>query len=195
MICGSRSRREVLVSSPLCRSLSDIFFLRLPVASVVSFQVLFKGNEAGNTRFFGQNTTQAKCGVEIFPKTVGLTFYFQSPLPYLCTWTQRLMPKERPSGGKKIRATNEMGNFREVLEMHYRLLFHSFGIAPSTCDSSGRKEVAQRIALPSEKFRWKKSMACSMLLASGVLQGGATEHESGRWSLRRRLLSCGRMCK
>ena len=26
MICGSRSRREVLVSSPLCRSLSDIFF-------------------------------------------------------------------------------------------------------------------------------------------------------------------------
>ena len=30
------------------------FFLRLPVASVVSFQVPFKGGEAGNTRFLGK---------------------------------------------------------------------------------------------------------------------------------------------
>ena len=37
---------------------SDIFFLRLPVASVVSFQVPFKGGEAGNTRFFGKRMTK-----------------------------------------------------------------------------------------------------------------------------------------
>ena len=36
---------------------SDIF-LRLPVASVVSFQVPFKGGEAGNTRFFGKRMTK-----------------------------------------------------------------------------------------------------------------------------------------
>jgi hypothetical protein len=60
------------------------FFLRLPVASVVSFQVLFKGSEAGNTRFFGKILPN---GVEIFSKTEGSTFYFQSPLPYLCTCT------------------------------------------------------------------------------------------------------------
>jgi hypothetical protein len=34
------------------------FFLRLPVASVVSFQVPFKGGEAGNTRFFGKRMTK-----------------------------------------------------------------------------------------------------------------------------------------
>lgn len=60
------------------------FFLRLPVASVVSFQVPFKGGEAGNTRFFGKILPN---GVEIFSKTEGSTFYFQSPLPYLCTCT------------------------------------------------------------------------------------------------------------
>lgn len=60
------------------------FFLRLPVASVVSFQVPFKGGEAGNTRFFGKILPN---GVEIFSKTEGSTFYFQSSLPYLCTCT------------------------------------------------------------------------------------------------------------
>ena len=67
-----------------CRSLFRHFFLRLPVASVVSFQVPFKGGEAGNTRFFGKILPN---GVEIFSKTEGSTFYFQSPLPYLCTCT------------------------------------------------------------------------------------------------------------
>jgi len=32
--------------------------LRLPVASVVSFQVPFKGGEAGNTRFSGKRMTK-----------------------------------------------------------------------------------------------------------------------------------------
>jgi hypothetical protein len=46
--------------------------------------VPFKGGEAGNTRFFGKILPN---GVEIFSKTEGSTFYFQSPLPYLCTCT------------------------------------------------------------------------------------------------------------
>lgn len=78
------SAAEVFVSSPFYRSLFRHFFLRLPVASVVSFQVPFKGGEAGNTRFFGKILPN---GVEIFSKTEGSTFYFQSPLPYLCTCT------------------------------------------------------------------------------------------------------------
>lgn len=76
IICGSRNRREVLVSSPLCRSLFRHFFLRLPVASVVSFQVPFKGGEAGNTRFFGINTTQ-RCGD--FPENRRLDLLFPKP--------------------------------------------------------------------------------------------------------------------
>ena len=56
----------------------------MALCMVVSFQVPFKGGEAGNTRFFGKILPN---GVEIFSKTEGSTFYFQSPLPYLCTCT------------------------------------------------------------------------------------------------------------
>jgi hypothetical protein len=96
------------------------FFLRLPVASVVSFQVPFKGGEAGNTRFFGKILPN---GVEIFSKTEGSTFYFQSPLPYLCTCTITIDAIGKTMWRKENQSGNEMINFCEVFGLHdYRIL-------------------------------------------------------------------------
>ena len=91
------------------------FFLRLPVASVVSFQVPFKGGEAGNTRFFGKILPN---GVEIFSKTEGSTFYFQSPLPYLCTCTITIDAIGKTMWRKENQSGNEMINFREVFGLY-----------------------------------------------------------------------------
>lgn len=97
------------------------FFLRLPVASVVSFQVPFKGGEAGNTRFFGKILPN---GVEIFSKTEGSTFYFQSPLPYLCTCTITVDAKRKDLvEERKSERQMKNRNFTEVFGLYdYRIL-------------------------------------------------------------------------
>ena len=62
-------------------------------------------------------------GVEIFSKTEGSTFYFQSPLPYLCTCTITIDAIGKTMWRKENQSGNEMINFCEVFGLHdYRIL-------------------------------------------------------------------------
>ena len=104
------------------------------------------------------------------------------------------MPKERPSGGKKIRATNEMRNFSEVLGLHdYRIFISRKWIYHLAFISREWKRIQNGTAI--REIPMKEEYGLSMLLISGFLQGCAIKHESGHWSLRRWLLSCGGICK
>ena len=127
------------------------FFLRLPVASVVSFQVPFKGGEAGNTRFIGKILPN---GVEIFSKTEGSTFYFQSPLPYLCTCTITIDAIGKTMWRKENQSGNEMINFCEVFGLHdYRILISEKWIQLRLANVLEKWKSHIRMAHSSEKFR------------------------------------------
>ena len=105
-------------------------------------------------------------GVEIFLKTEGSTFYFQSPAAIpLHLHDNGWCQKERPCGGTKIRAANENRNFTEVFGLHdYRILISEKWIQLRLTNVLGKWKSHTRMAQPSEKFRWKKSMACPCFL-------------------------------
>ena len=158
---------------------SDIFFWRLPVASVVSFQVPFKGGEAGNTRFFGKILPN---GVEIFSKTEGSTFYFQSPLPYLCTCTITVDAKRKdPVEERKSERQMKIETSRKFLDctiIAYPFLRNGYNYC--LANVFRKMEIAYKNGTAFREIPVKEEYGLSMLLASGFLQGCAAKHESGR---------------
>lgn len=155
------------------------FFLRLPVASVVSFQVPFKGGEAGNTRFFGKILPN---GVEIFSKTKGSTFYFQSPLPYLCTCTitvdakrKDLVEERKSERQMKIETSRK---FLDCTIIAYSFLRNGYNYC--LANVFRKMGIAYKNGTSIREIPMKEEYGLSMLLASGFLQGCAAKHESGR---------------
>jgi len=153
--------------------------LRLPVASVVSFQVPFKGGEAGNTRFFGKILPN---GVEIFSKTEGSTFYFQSPLPYLCTCTitvdakrKDLVEERKSERQMKIETSRK---FLDCTIIAYSFLRNGYNYC--LANVFRKMEIAYKNGTAFREIPMKEEYGLSMLLASGFLQGCAAKHESGR---------------
>ena len=119
-ICGSGNWREVLVSSPFCRSLFRHFFCVFLSHRSFRFRCL---SRAARLEIQGFSDKILPNGVEIFSKTEGSTFYFQSPLPYLCTCTITIDAKGKTMWRKENQSGNEMRNFTEVLGLHdYRIL-------------------------------------------------------------------------
>lgn len=105
-------------------------------------------------------------GVEIFSKTEGSTFYFQSPLPYLCTCTitvdakrKDLVEERKSERQMKIETSRKFWTARlshtHFWEMDTITVLQVF---------LGKWKSHTRMAQPSEKFRWKKSMACPCFL-------------------------------
>lgn len=72
-------------------------------------------------RIFRKNTTQ-RCGD--FSKTEGSTFYFQSPLPYLCTCTITVDAKRKdPVEERKSERQMKIETSRKFLDLYdYRIL-------------------------------------------------------------------------
>jgi hypothetical protein len=139
--------------------------------------VPFKGGEAGNTRFFGKILPN---GVEIFSKTEGSTFYFQSPLPYLCTCTITIDAIGKTMWRKENQSGNEMINFCEVFGVHdYRILISEKWIQLRLANVFRKMEIAYKNGTAFREIPMKEEYGLSMLLASGFLQGCAAKHESG----------------
>ena len=153
----------------------------------------FKGGEAGNTRFWGKILPN---GVEIFSKTEGLTFYFQSPLPYLCTCTITVDAKRKDHvEERKSERQMKIETSRKFLDctiIAYSFLINGYNFVLQT---SWKMEIAYKNGTSIREIPMKEEYGLSMLLASGFLQGCAAKHESGRWGLHQWLLSCGGVCK
>ena len=135
-------------------------------------------------------------GVEIFSKTEGSTFYFQSPLPYLCTCTitvdakrKDLVEERKSERQMKIETSRK---FLDCTIIAYPFLRNGYNFVLQT---SWKMEIAYKNGTSIREIPMKEEYGLSMLLASGFLQGCAAKHESGRWGLHQWLLSCGGVCK
>lgn len=135
-------------------------------------------------------------GVEIFSKTEGSTFYFQSPLPYLCTCTitvdakrKDLVEERKSERQMKIETSRK---FLDCTSIAYPFLINGYNFVLQT---SWKMEIAYKNGTSIREIPMKEEYGLSMLLASGFLQGCAAKHESGRWGLHQWLLSCGGVCK
>ena len=135
-------------------------------------------------------------GVEIFSKTEGSTFYFQSPLPYLCTCTitvdakrKDLVEERKSERQMKIETSRK---FLDCTIIAYPFLINGYNFVLQT---SWKMEIAYKNGTAFREIPVKEEYGLSMLLASGFLQGCAAKHESGRWGLHQWLLSCGGVCK
>ena len=135
-------------------------------------------------------------GVEIFLKTEGSTFYFQSPLPYLCTCTitvdakrKDLVEERKSERQMKIETSRK---FLDCTIIAYPFLINGYNFVLQT---SWKMEIAYKNGTAIKEIPMKEEYGLSMLLASGFLQGCAAKHESGRWGLHQWLLSCGGVCK
>lgn len=135
-------------------------------------------------------------GVEIFSKTEGLTFYFQSPLPYLCTCTITVDAKRKDHvEERKSERQMKIETSRKFLDctiIAYSFLINGYNFVLQT---SWKMEIAYKNGTSIREIPMKEEYGLSMLLASGFLQGCAAKHESGRWGLHQWLLSCGGVCK
>lgn len=135
-------------------------------------------------------------GVEIFSKTEGSTFYFQSPLPYLCTCTITVDAKRKdPVEERKSERQMKIETSRKFLDctiIAYPFLINGYNFVLQT---SWKMEIAYKNGTAFREIPMKEEYGLSMLLASGFLQGCAAKHESGRWGLHQWLLSCGGVCK
>ena len=140
-----------------------------------------------------KNTTQ-RCGDFFENRRLDLLFPKPAAIPLHLHdngWCQ----KERPCGGKKIRAANENRNFTEVFGLHdYRILISEKWIQ-LVLQTSWKMEIAYKNGTAIREIPMKEEYGLSMLLASGFLQGCAAKHESGHWGLHQWLLSCGGVCK
>ena len=127
-----------------------------------------------------------KCS-RIFPKPAAIPLHLHDN-----GWCQ----KERPCGGKKIRAANENRNFTEVFGLHdYRILISEKWIQLLSCKCFRKMKIAFKNGTAFREIPVKEEYGLSMLLASGFLQGCAAKYESGRWGLHQWFLSCGGVCK
>ena len=104
--------------------------------------------------------------MEIFSKTEGSTFYFQSPLPYLCTCTITVDAKRKdPVEERKSERQMKIETSRKFLDC--TIIAYSFlrnGYNYCLANVLGKWKSHSRMAQPSEKFRCKKSMACPCFL-------------------------------
>ena len=146
------------------------------------------------SRILGKNTTQ-RCGDFFENRRLDLLFPKPAAIPLHLHdngWCQ----KERPCGGKRIRATNENRNFTEILDC--TIIAYSFlrnGYNYCLASVFRKMEIAYKNGTAFREIPVKEEYGLSMLLASGFLQGCAAKHESGRWGLHQWLLSCGGVCK
>ena len=135
-------------------------------------------------------------GVEIFSKTEGSTFYFQSPLPYLCTCTITVDAKRKDHvEERKSERQMKIETSRKFLDctvIAYPFLRNGYNFVLQTSWKNGNR-IQDGTAF--REIPVKEEYGLSMLLASGFLQGCAAKHESGRWGLHQWLLSCGGVCK
>ena len=141
-----------------------------------------------------KNTTQ-RCGDFFENRRLDLLFPKPAAIPLHLHdngWCQ----KERPCGGKKIRAANENRNFTEVLDC--TIIAYSFlrnGYKYCFAYVFRKMEIAYNNGTAIREIPMQEEYGLSMLLASGFLQGCAAKHESGRWGLHQWLLSCDGVCK
>ena len=166
----------------------------LPLLRLNTYKSLILSYSADYRRIFGKNTTQ-RCGDFFENRRLDLLFPKPAAIPLHLHdngWCQ----KERPCGGKKIRAANENWNFTEVFGLHdYRILISEKWIQLLSCKCFWKMEISYKNGTAIREIPMKEEYGLSMLLASGFLQGCAAKHESGRWGLHQWLLSCGGVCK
>lgn len=135
----------------------------LPLLRLNTYKSLILSYSADYKEFSGKILPN---GVEIFSKTEGSTFYFQSPLPYLCTCTitvdakrKDLVEERKSERQMKIETSRKFWTARlshtHFWEMDTITVLQVF---------LGKWKSHTRMAQPSEKFRWKKSMACPCFL-------------------------------
>ena len=121
-------------------------------------------------------------GVEIFSKTEGSTFYFQSPLPYLCTCTITVDAKRKDLvEERKSERQMKIETSRKFLDC--TIIAYSFlrnGYKYSLANVFRKMEIAYKNGTAFREIPMKEEYGLSMLLASGFLQGCAAKHESGR---------------
>ena len=165
----------------------------LPLLRLNTYKSLILSYSADYRRIFRKNTTQ-RCGDFFENRRLDLLFPKPAAIPLHLHdngWCQ----KERPCGGKKIRAANENRNFTEVFGLYdYRILISEKWIQrrlTNVLKNGNRIQNGTAI----REIPVKEEYGLSMLLASGFLQGCAAKHESGRWGLHQWLLSCGGVCK
>lgn len=121
-------------------------------------------------------------GVEIFSKTEGSTFYFQSPLPYLCTCTITVDAKRKDHvEERKSERQMKIETSRKFLDC--TIIAYSFlrnGYNYCLANVFRKMEIAYKNGTAFREIPMKEEYGLSMLLASGFLQGCAAKHESGR---------------
>ena len=117
--------------------------------------------------------------MEIFSKTEGSTFYFQSPLPYLCTCTitidaQRkdLVEERKSERQMKIETSRK---FLDCTIIAYSFLRNGYNYCLAYVFR--KMEIAYKNGTAFREFPMKEEYGLSMFLASGILQGCAAKHE------------------
>ncbi len=134
--------------------------------------------DKGHVSFFGKILPN---GVEIFSKTEGSTFYFQSPLPYLCTCTitvdakrKDLVEERKSERQMKIETSRK---FLDCTIIAYSFLRNGYNYC--LANVFRKMEIAYKNGTAIREIPMKEEYGLSMLLASGFLQGCAAKHESG----------------
>ena len=120
--------------------------------------------------------------MEIFSKTEGSTFYFQSPLPYLCTCTITVDAKRKDHvEERKSERQMKIETSRKFLDctvIAYPFLRNGYNYC--FANVFRKMEIAYKNGTAFREIPMKEEYGLSMLLASGFLQGCAAKHESGR---------------
>ena len=154
----------------------------LPLLRLNTYKSLILSYSADYRRIFGKILPN---GVEIFSKTEGSTFYFQSPLPYLCTCTITVDAKRKDHvEERKSERQMKIETSRKFLDC--TIIAYSFlrnGYNYCLANVFRKMEIAYKNGTAFREIPMKEEYGLSMLLASGFLQGCAAKHESGRWGL------------
>lgn len=150
----------------------------LPLLRLNTYKSLILSYSADYKEFFGKILPN---GVEIFSKTEGSTFYFQSPLPYLCTCTITVDAKRKdPVEERKSERQMKIETSRKFLDC--TIIAYSFlrnGYNYCLANVFRKMEIAYKNGTAFREIPMKEEYGLSMLLASGFLQGCAAKHESG----------------
>lgn len=188
--------RCAIISAPFSFSPLHIclrFHAAFRTASVCHFRCWGKGKDGiRNTNFLSKNLHALSGvvfyrkilpnGVEIFSKTEGSTFYFQSPLPYLCTCTITVDAKRKDHvEERKSERQMKIETSRKFLDC--TIIAYSFlrnGYNYCLANIFRKMEIAYKNGTAFREIPVKEEYGLSMLLASGFLQGCAAKHESGR---------------
>ena len=104
----------------------------LPLLRLNTYKSLILSYSADYKEFFGKILPN---GVEIFSKTEGSTFYFQSPLPYLCTCTITVDAKRKDHvEERKSERQMKIETSRKFLDCtNYRILISEKWIQLLSC--------------------------------------------------------------